>query len=184
MITKHGSAVQAEAEPTQADVWGEIERISQLNAESTDTIRKAMIAIAEKIGEVASIAGIYHGATEPKDSFSPDDEGIWWRKDFGNVDGPRWYRLAVRKISGEWKLVIEYTDCYPSHWDGSNWVGHDDPFEECDEWDMSTAPREHLLAATERLPAFLRDYLAELKRRHARYTHVKALSETIEAGVQ
>lgn len=170
----------AEARPVPGDVWQEIEKIASMNAEITDEIREKTIAIAEKIGIIAERAGIYYGAPEPDEAYNPVKGAQWWRT--GQVwNGYEWRRLAVRKYNGKWSLVVEGTTANPRYWDGSNWVGHDEPFcaDVIDVYPMEKVSRGTIIILMTRLPDFLRSYLEKLEERHAKYSEIKELCDKI-----
>ena len=187
MTTEVETGNTAEAGAVPGDVWQSITGLVDDISQDNTAIREKLVAIAEIIGKVASRAGVKYGARCSDEEYSkhtPDEGDQWWRKEKSEW-GFRWYRLEILKYAGEWKLVVCATDKWPEHWDGSNWVGHPDPFEGdgVDTILFERASRWILVNAIERLPGFLQQYHDHLKERHRKYSEVKEMAEKILAAL-
>ena len=144
-------------------------------AEDSDAMRKNLIAVAEALQPVIERAGLRFGSLE--------DDQMWTA---GSYPDQVTCRIGIRKYDGRLKIGVEETQYYPEMWDGSNWMGHPDPF--CDmayvDGDASIVPfstvsRKTMTYVIERLPAFLEAYAAELKRRYERYADLRKKAEQI-----
>ena len=188
MKTKTSTEVpkQAEAEPTQANAWVQIESLSQKIAENSDVLREKMVAISEEVGKVVAVSGIGFGGVADNNPFQPTEEDDWWRKDYGAGELPSWFRPAIRKYGGKWQIVIEETEAHPSNWDGNNWAGYEDPFdtEYVRTYTLQDISRWHLAILTEKLPKFLENYLNHLKEKHKRYSDVKKMAEKMAESIK
>jgi hypothetical protein len=144
-------------------------------AADSDAMRQNLIAAAEALQAIIEKAGIRFGSLEESQMWSAGSYPDRWTM-----------RIGIRKVSGTWVLGIEETQYYLEYWDGSNWVGHPDPFSD-DAYSNGAAmitpfsqiSRRSVACAIERLPAFIDAYCAELKRRHQRYSDLREKAEQI-----
>lgn len=144
-------------------------------AEDSDAMRQNMIAIAEALQPMIERAGIRYG--------SLDDDQMWAA---GSYPEAVTLRIGIKKYDGKLRLGVEETQLYPETWDGSNWIGHANPFSD-DAYAnhaaaivaFSDTSRRTVACIIERLPAFLNEYAEELKRRHQRYADLHEKAEQI-----
>jgi len=146
-------------------------------AADSDAMRQNLIAAAEALQPIIEKAGIRFG--------SLDDEQMW---SAGSYPDEVTARIGIRRSHGKLLLGREETQLYPEHHDGSNWVGHPDPF--CEDAytnhaafiaPFSDLSRRSVACTIERLPAFIDAYCEELKRRHQRYSDLREKTEQIRA---
>ena len=177
---------QAEADLTQGANMSveEAEKlIAEIGIESTEialdtsALRKALVAISEEVGIWAKRAGIKYG-----DKY----EDRWWTYPPSPPDTETG-RLVIKKFGDVWGIHIEETIAVPEYWDGSNFVGWDNPFSaEAFAQNMARTSflenigRFGLEHAAKNILGFLQDYCEELKRRHIRYAELRKKTERIE----
>ena len=150
-------------------------------AEDSDAMRKNLIAVAEALQPIIERAGIRFGSLEDSQMWStyPEDPYAVTK------------RIGIRKVYDGWMIGIESTELSREWWDGSNWCGYADPFQES-AFDhgaarilpFSRVSRENIEKAIERLPAFIDAYAAELKCRHKRYADMRKKAEQIRAVLE
>ncbi len=146
-------------------------------AEDSDAMRQNLVAIAEALQPVIQRAGIRFGSLEDSQLWQLESYDESWTK-----------RIGIRKDRDKWLLGIEETELLPETYDGSNWIGHTDPFSE-DAYEhhaariepFSELSRDSIEKAIERLPAFIDAYCEELKRRHQRYADLQEKAAQIRA---
>jgi len=179
---------QAEADPIQGANMN-IEEVEKLIAEiginsteialDTDALRKALVTISEEIGIWAKRAGVKYG---------DKDEDRWWEYPPSPPD-TKTGRLVIKKLNDVWGIHIEATFAVPEYWNGNNFVGWRNPFNEeafaqSMAWTVSLedAGRFGLEHATKNIFAFLQDYCEELKTRHLRYADLRQKMEKIKGA--
>lgn len=147
-------------------------------AKDSDAMRQNLVAIAEAMKPIIQKSGIRFGGSET------------WQID-GGAYGPTTFRIGIRKDDGGWVIGIESTDLYPREWDGSRWIGYIDPFDE-GAWSTGNAHitefvkagRHAVENAIRKLPSFMDEYCAELKRRHQKYVGLRNMVEAIKEVVE
>ena len=150
-------------------------------AEDSDAMRQNLIAAAEALQPVIERAGIRFGSLEDSQMWSIDPEDPYATTK----------RIGIRKVYDGWMIGIESTELAKEWWDGSNWRGYTDPFQES-AFDQGAArilpfskvSRENIEKAIERLPAFLEAYAAELKCRHQKYADLRKKAEQIRTVLE
>ena len=160
------------SEETIASIIDAAQDITQ----DSDAMRQNLIAVAEALQPIIQRAGIRYG--------SLDEDQIWVE---GSDPDPTTVRIGIRRHNGKMRLGIEESQYYLSYWDGSNWIGHDDPFSEeayanyvASFIPFSNVSRMTISCAIERLPDFIEEYAAELKRRHQKYSDLRKKIEQIK----
>lgn len=149
-------------------------------AGDSDAMRKNLEAIAAALQPTIEQAGIRFGSLE---------ESQMWQA--GTYPDQVTHRIGIKRYgggAGKMSIGVEETQLYPETWDGSNWTGHPDPF--CDAayanhaasiTPFSDVSRRTVACIIERLPEFLDEYAAELKRRHQKYSDLQEKAEQISA---
>ncbi len=99
-------------------------------------------------------------------------------------------RIGIKRYDGKMKLGVEETQLYPETWDGSNWVGHQDPFSDnaysnnlASIAPFSDTSRRTTACIIERMHGFIEAYAEELKRRHQKYADLRKMAEQIRVAV-
>jgi len=158
------------------------ETISAIASESThiatdsDAMRQNMVIVAEAMQPIIKRAGIMFSGSE-----------TW--EIAGGAHGKRTFRIGIRKnTDAQWIIGVESTDLYPQEWDGSRWIGYADPFDEgaystgnAHIYGFEKIGRRGIETAIRRLPDFLNEYCAELRRRHQKYSDLREKAEQIRA---
>jgi len=153
-------------------VWQEIEKEAKQVSDESTRQRELLCQIRDAIGEVAKVAGIFYTNNE------------WWKYEDASDYGDITNRLVIRKYTN-WEIRIEKTEAQERYWDGSNWVGHENPFgiDERSEMVYSRAveemTRKDMQNFVDELPAFLIAYAGELKERHLQYAETRKKVEKI-----
>jgi hypothetical protein len=144
-------------------------------AADSDAMRQNLVAIAEAMQPIIQRAGIRFGSLEESQMWAAGSYPETWTK-----------RIGIKRSQGKFLLGREETQYYPERWDGSNWIGHRDPFSD-DAYSNGAAmitpfsqiSRRSVACAIERIPDFIDAYCAELKRRHQRYSDLREKAEQI-----
>lgn len=160
------------SEDTIASIVGAVQNI----AADSDAMRQNLIAAAEALQPIIGRAGIRFG--------SMDDGQLW---ETGSYPDRTTARIGIMKVYDGWMIGLEETQLYPETWDGSNWYGHKNPFNDgaytngaASITPFSRISRRDVACAIERLPAFIDAYCAELKRRHQKYSDLREKAEQIK----
>lgn len=146
-------------------------------SDNTNAMRSAVLHIAESMQPAIQKAGIKFGGSNTWESIPEMDK--------------RTYRIAAGKYKDAWGLYVQYTDATPEYWDGSNFVGWEDPFDADAEAHGITGyvsyeniKRIHLEETIERIVEFIDEYVEELKRRHMKYTDLKTRAEAMAEAIK
>lgn len=164
-------------------MWSEMITIAEIVSEAkgisenTDAMRTAILQITDSLQLAIQTAGINFGGSNTWESIQEMDK--------------RTYRIAAGKYKSEWGLYVQYTDAVPEFWDGSNWVGWADPFDDDAEVQGITGyiayeniKRIHIEETIERIVEFVEEYAEELKRRHMKYADLRKQAEAMAEAIK
>ena len=147
-----------------------LEAVEHISDDSTE-MRENMKRIVKILEPYVERAGIRYGGETWTEVDIPNDLTL---------------RIATRKMYDGWTICVERTEAVPEYWDGSNYVGWEDPFgEEAEAYGMVRClPIEHisrkrLEKVIELFPEFLEGYVEELKRRKVKYADLKNKTKKI-----
>ncbi len=146
-------------------------------AADTEAVRENLDVIAAELRPILTWAGVKFGSA---------DDSTWWES--GTHPDLITCRIGIRTQNGSLMLGVEKTQLYPSEWNGSEWIGHEDPFDD-DAYSthaasivpFSATAGKTLSEVVERLPRFIAEYAEELSRQRRDHAELKAKSDRIRA---